>query len=186
MELVPALGLGWLNGWIPLCLFYSVFGILILTFPKDVIARLYDRSGWSRKQRTVSLIGKLLVLVSLGLIIFTPLKVGDVVFIVGSILFAIGLTGFVVALLNFKNTPMNQPATRGLYKISRNPQIVAGSVLFLGICVAIGSWAAMFVVVVVPFFTHSRVLAEEGSCLQQYGDLYRDYVKRVPRYFLFF
>jgi protein-S-isoprenylcysteine O-methyltransferase Ste14 len=35
-------------------------------------------------------------------------------------------------------------------------------------------------------FAHFRILAEEGTCLRQYGDSYRVYMERVPRYFLLF
>jgi protein-S-isoprenylcysteine O-methyltransferase Ste14 len=33
---------------------------------------------------------------------------------------------------------------------------------------------------------HLGILAEEEVCIRQYGDSYRDYSARVPRYFLFF
>ena len=58
MELIPALKIGWLNGWILLCLIYLIFGILLLAFPKDVISRLYnyDRSSWSKTQRAFYII----------------------------------------------------------------------------------------------------------------------------------
>ena len=111
MEWMPELGLGWVNGWIPICLLYGVFGLLLVTFPKDVVARLYDRSGWTRKQRVRTAIGKLPALAYLGLIIYTPLKPAETVFVVGSIVFALGLAGFVVALFNFKDTPADQPIT---------------------------------------------------------------------------
>jgi protein-S-isoprenylcysteine O-methyltransferase Ste14 len=31
-----------------------------------------------------------------------------------------------------------------------------------------------------------RIVAEEKACLQQYGESYRSYMQRVPRYLLFF
>ena len=156
------------------------------TFPKDVVKRLYDKSDRSPRPRVLRVTGKLLALVCFGLIIFTPLKVGDNVLILGSILFALGLAGLIIALFNFKNTPFDQPVTRGLYRVSRNPQIFAFTISLLGICIAIGSWVATFMLIMTQFFSHSRILAEESACLVQYGDSYRAYMKRVPRYFLFF
>jgi len=50
MELILALKLGWLNGWILLVVEFSIQGFLLLVFLKDVVARLFDRSGWSVKQ----------------------------------------------------------------------------------------------------------------------------------------
>lgn len=53
MELIPVLELGWLNGWILICLIYVTYGILLLTFPKDVVTRLYDRSGRTKIQKVL-------------------------------------------------------------------------------------------------------------------------------------
>jgi len=67
MELIPALEIGWLNGWILICLMYLIYGILLMAFPKDVVARLYDydKSSWSKTQRGFYVTGKLLALVCL-------------------------------------------------------------------------------------------------------------------------
>jgi hypothetical protein len=45
MELMPALKLGWLNGWILLAFEFLIEGLLLVVFPRDVVARLFDRSG---------------------------------------------------------------------------------------------------------------------------------------------
>lgn len=187
MELIPHLEIGWFNGWILLALLYLAYGILLLIFPGDVIARLYeyDRTKWSGRQRIFYVITKLLILVYFILIIFTPLKTGTIVFISGIILFLCGLTGFIVALINFKNTQLGHPVTAGLYKISRHSQVFSGFVLGCGICMVTGSWPALFILILSLLFGRTRIQAEEEACLEQYGDSYRSYMKRVPRYFLF-
>jgi len=186
MELIPTLEIGWINGWILLCLVYSIFGILLILFPKDVVSRLYnyDRSSWSKMQRAFYIIGKLFALVCLVLIIFTPLKIRANIFIPGIILFALGLAGFIVALFNFKNTPPDQPVARGLYRISRHPQVLMLFIMSIGICITIGSGLVLFIVIISSLFLHYRDLAEEEACLERYGDSYRNYMKLVPRYFL--
>ncbi len=186
MELMPELKLGWVNGWVPMCLLYGVFGVLLVTFPRDVVARLYDRSGWTREQRLLSAVGKLPAFAYLGLIVYSPLKVGEAVFAVGGVVFALGLAGFVVALFCFRDTPADRPITTGLYSVSRNPQILSLIVAFLGVAIAAGSWFAVITLVVLSLGAHVRIVAEERSCLARYGDSYRSYVKRVPRYFLLF
>jgi protein-S-isoprenylcysteine O-methyltransferase Ste14 len=188
MELIPALQIGWLNGWTLVCSLYLIYGAFLMTFPKDVRARLfsYDRSRWSRKQRAFYVIGRVSVLVYLVLITLAPLRTGTGVFIPGIILFALGLVGFIIALSDFKNMLPNQPATEGLYSISRHPQVLMLFISSVGICIAIGSWLAVLILVISKFFGHFRTLAEEEACLEQYGDSYRAYMKRVPRYFLFF
>jgi protein-S-isoprenylcysteine O-methyltransferase Ste14 len=188
MDLIPALQVGWLNGWTLVCSLYLIYGAFLMTFPKDVRARLffYDRSRWSRKQRAFYVIGRASVLVYLVLITFTPLRTGTSVFIPGIILFALGLVGFIIALSDFKNMFPNQPATEGLYSISRHPQALMLFISSVGICIGIGSWLALLILIISKFFGHFRTLAEEQACLEQYGDSYRAYMKRVPRYFLFF
>lgn len=185
MELVPTLKIGWLNGWILLCLLCLIEGFLLIVFPKDVVTRLFDRSGWDKKQRTFTVIGKLFSLACLILIILTPLKIGSSALVVGTILYILGLVGLIIAILNFRNTPLGQPVTVGLYRLSRHPQILMLFVLFVGICVAIGSWLALLMLMVSKLVQHLGILAEEEVCLERYGDSYRAYMKRVPRYFLF-
>ena len=186
MELLSTLKIGWLNGWILICLLYLTYGIVLLAFPKDVVARLYDKSGRTKRQRIIIYVGSFFAFVYFVLIIFTPLKLGSGVFILGLVVFAVGLAGFVTALFNFKHAPLDQPVTGGLYRISRHPQQLMFFVAFLGICVAIGSWLALFLQLLSSLFLHTRILAEEQACLERYGDSYRDYMKRIPRYFLFF
>jgi len=186
MALIPELGLGWLNGWILLAFEFLIQGSLLLIFPKDVVARLFDRSGWSAKQRGFTILGKVFSLVCLALIILTPLKINSSAFIPGLILYGAGLVGLVVAMWNFKDTPPGQPVTKGLYKISRHPQIVALFFIFLGICMVISSWAALLALVLSKLFQHYGIMAEEEVCLGQYGESYRAFMGSVPRYLLFF
>ncbi|MGB2897168.1 MAG: isoprenylcysteine carboxylmethyltransferase family protein [Anaerolineales bacterium] len=183
MELIPALEIGWLNGWIMLAFEFLIQGFLLLIFPKDVVSRLFSRSGWSVKQRVFTIMGKAFSLTCLILIIMTPLKINSSTFIAGLILYAIGLAGLVAAMLNFKDTPLGQPVTKGVYKISRHPQIVSLFVIFLGICLAISSWVALLALIMSKLFQHFGILAEEEVCLKLYGESYRAYMEHVPRYF---
>lgn len=186
MDLFPTLKFGLLNGWLLLVFEFLIQGGLLLLFPRDVVARLFDRSGWSVKQRFFTILGKLFSLLCLVLIVLTPLKFNLGALIPGMVLYAIGIAGLVVAMLNFKDTPADQPVTQGIYRFSRHPQIVSLFIIFLGICLAIGSWAALIALLLARVFQHFGILAEEEVCLQQYGDAYRDYLHKIPRYFLFF
>jgi protein-S-isoprenylcysteine O-methyltransferase Ste14 len=186
MELTPQINPGIFNGWVLLVVFYTVFGVFLLSFPKNVVTRLYDRSAWSKRQKTLSAMGKLFIFSWFALVILTPLNTGHVVFALGGAIFLLGLLGFALSLLNFKDTPLDQPITKGLYRISRNPQQVSILLSYFGISIAIGSWVAVLLITVGAFMSHIRVIAEERACLQQYGDSYRQYLEKVPRYFLFF
>jgi protein-S-isoprenylcysteine O-methyltransferase Ste14 len=173
MELFPQLRIGWLNGWILLAFEFLIQGSLLLVFPKSVVSRLFDRSGWSVKQQAFTVIGKLFSLACLVLIILTPLAFTSSGFILGLVLYAIGIAGLVIAMLNFRDTPPGQPVAKGIYRISRHPQLVALFVLFLTLVAS-------------RVLQHYGILAEEEVCLKQYGESYRAYMQKVPRYLLFF
>jgi protein-S-isoprenylcysteine O-methyltransferase Ste14 len=162
MELFPALRLGWLNGWLFLAALSLMDAVCFRLFPKAVVERLFDRSGWSRQQVAFTVMGKLIALTSLVLIAFTPLKFGHSVLVIGACLSTFGLAGLVGALISFRDTPLDQPVAAGLYRISRHPQIIS------------------------HLFTHLGILGEEDVCTRRHGDSYRAYLRRVPRYFVFF
>ena len=185
MESIPTLEIGWLNGWVLLAFEFSIQGFLLLIVPRDVVSRLFDRSGWSVKQKVFTIIGKVFSLACLTLIILTPLRINSSAFIIGLILYAIGLAGLVTAMLNFRDTPPSQPVMKGVYKISRHPQIVSLFILLLGICITIGSWAALFMLMMSRLLQHFGILAEEEVCLRRYGESYRVFMGKVPRYLLF-
>jgi protein-S-isoprenylcysteine O-methyltransferase Ste14 len=186
MELFPELSLGWLNGWIAPALLVLVDGILFLTYPKPVLVWVWNRSGWSRKQAALTVIGKIFALFFLVLIALSPLKIGQPVFFIGLALSAAGLAGLAKALIDFRGTPLGEPVDRGIYRISRHPQIVMSSLVLLGAGIAAGSWAALMLFAVARFFSHWGLVAEEEICLKKYGESYRQYLRRVPRYFLVF
>ena len=186
MELFPNLEFGFFNGWILIVLFYVGYGVLLIFFPKNAVARLYDRSGQRKYPLLRRLLGVFLVLLWFILVILTPLKIGDLVFVIGISIYSLGLIGFVIALVNFKKTPIDQPITSGLYRISRHPQQLTASISFLGISIAIGSWLAFAFIILGMIGAHSKILAEEVACLEQYGESYKNYMERIPRYFLFF
>jgi protein-S-isoprenylcysteine O-methyltransferase Ste14 len=186
MEFFPELKIGLFNGWLPLVLFSAVFGILLAIFPKSVVSRLYERSGWTRSMRLMRAFGLIFIFSWFILAIFTPLKADNLVFITGGSIYALGLICFVIALFNYRDTPLDRPVTKGLYKISRNPQHVTLFLSFLGISIAIGSWIATLLISIGIVLGHMRILTEEKACLEQYGDAFKSYMEQAPRYFVFF
>ena len=186
MQLFPPLGLGWLNGWIPSLLFYGVFIILFRVFPKETVDRLYDNSGWTLDQARPAKIGLPFALAALLLLPFTPLKFNPPLFYVGLILYILGFGGFIYSLHSFNITPLGQPVTDGLYKISRNPQWVAFAITLIGISLMVSSWTILILVSIRIIMNHFRILGEEQALEDQYGQSYLAYKESVPRYLLIF
>ncbi len=120
------------------------------------------------------------------LIIFTSLKIDQLVFWVGLALALIGQTGFVYSLHTFNITPLDEPATAGLYSISRNPQWVAFAVVMIGFSLMVGSWTVLALLTVRVVMNHFRILGEEQALETQYGESYLIYKQSIPRYFIFF
>ncbi len=180
------LRLDWLNGWIPVALLGLTDVIIFALFPKDVDKRLFDRSGWPRRTVYFTLVSKLFALACLSFLSFSPIKFNGFLFIVSTIFVLLGLLGVLIALLNFKNAPPDQPVITGLYQISRHPQIVTSSLVILGACLMVGSWIALILLLLARIFGHASLIAEEQICLEIYGQPYRQYLEKVPRYLFFF
>jgi protein-S-isoprenylcysteine O-methyltransferase Ste14 len=78
----------------------------------------------------------------------------------------------------------------GIYKISRHSHVLAGKITTLGAIVM--GWnfnSTMYIVLWVYFVldiivSHFAILSEEEINIQQFGQEYEDYMKRVPRYLL--
>lgn len=184
MELFPALKLGWLNGWLFLPFIYLCTEWLAGRLPKNVSPRLFDRAGWTPKDDTIALLATIPNLAYIVVMILTPLRIGTWLVPVGAALATVGTAACAHSILMFVKTSPSEPVTQGLYRISRNPQIVGMFMALIGPCIACGSWIALSLVLVWGMFQHSRVLAEERTCLAKYGQAYENFMHRVPRYLI--
>lgn len=119
------------------------------------------------------------------MMIFTPLKTGHPVLFLGAGVFVIGFVMVMSALDGFRKTPLGEPVVNGPYRFSRNPQWVGLFLVMLGSAIAVGVWLYIGIMVVVAIIYHIQILDEETTCLQKYGDPYRDYMGRIPRYLMF-
>lgn len=185
MEFIPELRIGLFNGWIFLAFYLVIFLIVMSTCSKEVRKRLYDRKGWTQTQITFTVIGKVFSFVNIIMILFAPLKMG-IPFIVGVILYSTGLISLVVSVINYRNSPLGEPITTGLYKVSRNPQMISLYILFAGIILVIGSWINLIFLGISISCSHFSILGEEKRLTEQYRESYVTYKRRVPRYFLHF
>jgi len=186
MEFFPPLEFTLLGGWLLILIIAILQPSILLLMPKAVRSRLLDRSNFTRNQKILTGTSKTFVLLTQITLIFTPLAIGSIEFIIGIILFLFGIIGEVIAVINFKMTPLDEPVTQGLYKYSRNPQETMLSITFFGACFTVGSWFLVFLFGFSRIFNHFHILAQEQTCLKEYGEGYKEYMKKVPRYLLFF
>ncbi len=187
MEFFPVLEIGLYNGWILFAILVASEGLMFLFYSRNVTSRLtdFDRSKWSTGQRISFVIGKTFSLVCIILFVLTPLKLSTINFGLGVVIFAIGLTALIASVHTFGKAPLEQPVTTGHYRFSRHPQQVSLFTLFTGISIAIGSWIAFLVLILSRILNSAGDRAEEKECLEYYGDSYKEYMEKVPRYLLF-
>lgn len=182
MELFPTLRLGWLNGWLFWPFIHFATEGLTKSLPPSVSRRLLDSGAWTHRDKTIALLSGIPALAYLALLILTPLRIHSLLLPIGIAIFAVWVGACVHSICMFAKTPEDQPVTRGLYRISRNPQTVGMFIAIIGASIAIGSWTALGVALVWGVFLHARVLAEEKTCLAKYGEAYRQFMAHVPRY----
>lgn len=72
--------------------------------------------------------------------------------------------------------------TNGLYRYSRNPQFVGYGLLILGFLLAWWNSLAWLGLLSYAALAHAVTLIEEEHLTRIYGDSYREYCHRVPRY----
>jgi protein-S-isoprenylcysteine O-methyltransferase Ste14 len=72
--------------------------------------------------------------------------------------------------------------TGGLYRYSRNPQLVGSFFFILGYAILWPSWAGALWAGLWLVIAHWMVQAEEAHLVDVFGDEYRGYCARAPRY----
>jgi protein-S-isoprenylcysteine O-methyltransferase Ste14 len=85
------------------------------------------------------------------------------------------------------NIPPNLPTTAlvvdGIYRRTRNPFYLGGTLIYLGLGVAAGSLWAIVLVVPLLWVMNTGVIAREERYLERkFGDAYRSYQTRVRRW----
>jgi protein-S-isoprenylcysteine O-methyltransferase Ste14 len=184
MSLIPEFELGLWNAWI------FVLSFLLLLTVWSAVDRLRGQKGSGRpdkppfneKEEKLYGISQLIFWASAIYSVFLPLKLGTVWFYAGLLVYLFGMIFTVVAGMNLDNTPMNRPATNGLYRISRNPIYLGTFLIFIGIGLTCASWLFLLLMMVFIVLYDILIAPEELWCLEKYGDAYREYMKRTPRW----
>ena len=114
--------------------------------------------------------------------IFLPLPLGTPLLYAGIALFVVGLIIFEIAGIPWATTPFDEPITRGLYRYSRHPIYIGVFVQFVGIGIASASGLFLLLTVVNVALSILVAPAEERFCCEKYGDAYREYMNRTPRW----
>jgi len=184
MSLVPAFEIGVWNAWI-LMIWPWVDMLAVRLIGLDVYRRasgLPSEMKTSRQYRVVSYASMAVDTMAVAYSIFLPLKLGTIWFYAGLAIFLTGLVVLTAATVNFATTPMDVPITRGIYHYSRHPLYLASLLIYFSVGITAASWVFLLVFVVQSVFIRIAAVGEERYCLEKYGEAYREYMNRTPRY----
>jgi protein-S-isoprenylcysteine O-methyltransferase Ste14 len=184
MLLIPAFKIGLWNAWI-----FMLLDVLTLPlFIRIAKGRAPEVEGKSQvsampKTKRITLYSsKAIYIPAFIYSIFLPLRLGEAWFYVGLPITLIGFITGVIVILNWAASPRGEPVTNGLYRYSRHPMYVTAFVFFLGVSIATASWVFLLFTILITAASFYFAPVEEQSCLEQYGDAYREYMKRTSRW----
>jgi protein-S-isoprenylcysteine O-methyltransferase Ste14 len=141
-----------------------------------------ELAGASMADKIILFSSKAIYIPALIYSIFLPLRLGTMWFYVGLAVTIIGLITQSIVVMNWISTPPDEPVIRGLYRYSRHPMYITGFIFYLGISIASASWVFLLFSLVFTVVSFAIASAEEKSCLEQYGNTYREYMNRTPRW----
>jgi protein-S-isoprenylcysteine O-methyltransferase Ste14 len=185
-KIIHSIGLA--NAWWFLIIYAGIMIIQPYSYPngKEVMKRLTTQPERGKFERISGFFGMILYFGSLFYSILLPLPLTSINFIIGTVIFSISMIIYFTAVHNYATTPFNEPVTKGIYKISRNPIHFFSYISWIGVGIAAGSWILIICNFIMMIHMHIGTLSEEKFCIEKYGDSYKEYMERVPRYFLFF
>jgi protein-S-isoprenylcysteine O-methyltransferase Ste14 len=177
MSLIPAFEIGVWNAWI-LTIFLFLLIMLSGMLPKDISERITPAKEVKKINNVMMIVFFIMIIYS----IFLPLKLGTMWFYIGLAVYLLGLVISIAALVSIAGTKPGEPFTTGIYRYSRNP-IALGTLLpFIGAGIASASWLLLLLSVILMIISHFIVTTEEGANLKKFGDAYREYMNRTPRW----
>jgi len=191
MSIIPEFELGLWNAWIlVLLMFFIVVGLSFLIIrlffngakSQESSRRHSTTPPYTRFEKNLSHLSTVILLATLAYSVFLPLKLGTGWFYAGLVVYVLGLVFGFVAMINFAAAPLGKPATAGVYRVSRHPMYFSMFVMFMGIGIACSSWVFVLSAVIWLTLSDRGVVAEERLCLETYGETYRAYLERTPRW----
>jgi len=191
MSLVPDFELGLWNAWIlVLLMFLIIIGLSSLvirlffgsTKNKESSRRHSTMPQYTEFEKKLYYLSIVTLLATLIYSVFLPLKLGTGWFYTGLFIYVLGMIFGFIAMINFALAPLDKPATKGVYSISRNPMYFSMFLMFIGISVTCASWLFLLLTIMWIILSDRGVIAEERLCLETYGDSYKQYMNRTPRW----
>jgi protein-S-isoprenylcysteine O-methyltransferase Ste14 len=180
MSAIPAFEIGVWNAWI----FMLIYGLpvpILMSIHKGVLEESLKQYSKTQKQANY-IMWAIWAVVSIYSI-FLPMRLGTLWFYVGLPIAATGAVTYITVIVTFATNPIDkEPATTGIYRFSRHPMYITQSVMFIGAGIASASWLFLLLSIIYSIMYFANAGTEEDILLEKYGDSYREYVNRTPRW----
>ena len=189
MSFIPAFELGVWNAWI--FWLYYVLAIVpnLLIFRigakdewKKAMDRLYTNIPHNKTERIIQYLVYFVFITAIIFSVFLSLKLDTVWFYLGLLVFLLGAIFDIMASVSFATTLLDKPVTNGIYRISRNPQDFSAFLIIVGMGIACASWILPLLAIIFIILMNTLLISEERWCLENYGDDFRKYMNRTPRW----
>ncbi|MFW9995866.1 MAG: methyltransferase family protein [Candidatus Odinarchaeota archaeon] len=135
-------------------------------------------------QKKIIIPAMIWIITGLLISLFVPINSGFLSYS-GLTLAIIGLIIVGLAFYSFAQQP--GLTTTGIHHYSRNPNYIGWTIFFLGLTLIGWSesiWSIIFLMYLIYTvgYLHWTVLLEEAFLTNKYGDPYREYLEKTPRY----
>ena len=186
MSLAPVFEIGLWNAWILQLLFFLTMIVPDFLIGKEGRKRTKRISQFVPFNRAEKILAYSTHVIIMPFVIvysiFLPLETNTVWLYVGLPIFAVSLVMNVVIILNFAATPIDEPVTKGVYRILRHPIYFGGFLMYIGIGIACASWVVLLCAVLWLVLFHIVVPTEERFLVEKYGGAYQEYMNSTPRW----
>ena len=177
------LSIGWVYAWWFPAVYMLITIVIMMVYGKGFTKRFLRMPGGKLKWKIPTILSS--TVFSRGIMayaIFVPLQYSNIWFWLGVSIFSITTLLYAVSMISFATTPHDQPVTKGMYGISRHPVQVLAIIMSIGIGLATLSWIIIAASLLLAIISYPTFLIQERSCIEMYGNAYREYMNRTPRW----
>ena len=187
MSIIPSFKVGLLNAWILMVLMLAPGIVLPLLMNKEK----WDKRGegdppWgeiNKNEKTATIITHMMILpFTLIYSLFLPIKLGTCWFFIGLPIWLIAFLISLMCTILFLTAPPGEPISKGIYAISRHPWYFSFFLGYVGVGIACASWVFLLCGLIWIISWNIAITDEESFLIKKYGDAYKDYMERTPRW----
>jgi len=186
MSIVPVFEIGIWNAWIFVIILFAAAFVPLSLNNENAEKRMEGDPTGNEQKKVTKIVNAVthMVIMPLTLIysIFLPIKLGTWWFYSGLPIYLLGIIMILLFSISFARAPLGEPLDKGVYAISRHPAYLGFFLAYAGIGIACASWIFLLCAFVWIVAWQFGVVEEERILLEKYGDAYRQYMNRTPRW----